>query len=67
MWEVNCTIARKILGQTVSSSSCEHNWSSYSFVHNKSRNRLQPKMVNDLVYVYTNSRLMTMEKEKDEK
>jgi hypothetical protein len=51
-------IARRILGQTMSSSSCERNWSSYSFVHNKSRNRLQLKKPEDLVYVYTNSRLM---------
>jgi hypothetical protein len=51
----------------VSSSSCERNWNSYSFVHNKSRNRLQPKRAEDLVYVYTNSRLMAEGKEKDEK
>jgi hypothetical protein len=36
-------IARRILGHAMPSSSCERNWSSYSFVHNKSRNRLQPK------------------------
>jgi hypothetical protein len=36
-------------------------------VHNKSRNRLQPKRVEDLVYVYTNSRLMAEGKDKDEK
>src|SRR5450759_3039566 len=60
-------IARRILGQTVSSSSYKQNWSSYSFVHNKSRNRLQPKRAEDLVYVYTNSRLMAKGKEKDEK
>jgi hypothetical protein len=61
------SIARRILRQTVSSSSYERNWNSYSFVHNKSRNRLQPKRVEDLVYVYTNSRLMAKGKEKDEK
>jgi hypothetical protein len=60
-------IARRILGQTMSSSSCEWNWSSYSFMHNKSRNRLQPKKAEDLVYVYTNSRLIAKGKEKDEK
>jgi hypothetical protein len=37
------------------------------FVYNKSWNRLQPKMAEDLVYVYTNSRLMAKEKEKDKK
>jgi hypothetical protein len=36
-------------------------------VHNKSRNRLQPKRAEDLVYVYTNSRLMAEGKDKDEK
>jgi hypothetical protein len=60
-------IARRILGQTVSLSSCERNWSSYSFMHKKSRNRLLPKRAENLVYVYTNSRLMTKGKEKDEK
>jgi hypothetical protein len=58
-------IARRILGQTVSSSSCEQNWNSYSFVHNKSRNRLQLKRAEDLVYVYTTSRLMAEDKDKD--
>jgi hypothetical protein len=36
-------------------------------VHNKSRNRLQPKRAEDLVYVYTISRLMAEGKDKDEK
>jgi hypothetical protein len=51
----------------MSSSSCKWNWSSYSFVHNKSRNRLQLKRIENLVYVYTNSRLMAEGKDKDEK
>ena len=58
-------IARQILEQTVSSSSYKRNWSSYSFVYNKSRNRLQPKRVEDFVYVYTNLRLMAKRKDKD--
>ena len=52
-------IARRILAQVMSSSSCERNWSSYSFVHNKARNRLHPSRAEDLVYVYTNSKLLT--------
>jgi hypothetical protein len=36
-------IARRLLRQMMSSSSCKRNWSSYSFVYNKSWNRLQPK------------------------
>jgi hypothetical protein len=51
-------IARRILIQVVSSSSCEWNWSSYSFVHSKARNRLLSSRAEDLVYVYTNSRVL---------
>ena len=51
-------IARKILAQVCSISSCERNWSIYSFVHNKVRNRLQPSHVEDLVYIYMNNRLL---------
>ena len=52
------TIARRILAQVCSISSCERNWSTYSFVHNKVRNRLHPSRAEDLVYIYTNSRLL---------
>jgi hypothetical protein len=51
-------IARRILAQVVSSSSCERNRSSYSFVHSKARNRLLPSRAEDLVYVYTTSRVL---------
>ena len=47
-----------MLAQVVSSSSCKRSWSSYSFVHNKSRNRLNAKRAEDLVYVYTNSKIL---------
>ena len=60
-------IAKQILGQTMSLSSCKRNWSSYLFVHTKSRNTLQPKKAEDLVYVYINSRLLAKGKEKDKK
>ena len=48
------TIARRILAQVCSISSCERNWSTYSFVHNKVRNHLHPSRAEDLVYIYTN-------------
>jgi hypothetical protein len=51
-------IARRILAQVVSSPSCERNWSSYYFVHRKARNRLLSSRAEDLVYVYTNSRIL---------
>ena len=34
------------------------NWSSYSFVHSKAQNRLLPSRAEDLVYVYTNLRVL---------
>ena len=52
------TIARRILAQVCSASACERNWSMYSFVHNKVRNRLKHSRAEDLVYIYTNSRLL---------
>jgi hypothetical protein len=51
-------IASRILSLTCSASSCERNWSMYSFVHNKSRNRLGTKKAEALVYIYANSRLL---------
>ena len=51
-------IAQRILAQVVSLSSYEQNWSNYSFVHNKAQNRLLPSCAEDLVYVYTNSRVL---------
>jgi hypothetical protein len=51
-------IAKKILAQVCSSSSCERNWSMYSFVHSKSRNRLATERAEELVYIYTNSRTL---------
>ena len=50
-------IARRILAQICFASSCERNWSMYSFVHSKVRNRLTPSRAEDLVYIYTNSKL----------
>ena len=60
-------IAKRILAQTVSTSSCERNWSTYFFVHDRKQNRLLPKRADDLVFVYTNSRLLATSKLTDEK
>ena len=48
------TIARQILAQVCSISSCERNWSIYLFI----RNRLQPSCAEDLVFIYMNNRLL---------
>lgn len=50
-------IAKRILALTCSASSCERNWSMYSFVHNKVRNRLSTSKAEDLVYIYANAKL----------
>ena len=50
-------IAKRVLGLTCSASSCERNWSMYSFVHNRVRNRLATSKAESLVYIYTNSKL----------
>ncbi|XP_028055925.1 uncharacterized protein LOC114260062 [Camellia sinensis] len=47
----------RVLSQTTSSSNCEHNWSTFSLIHTKTRNRLKYKKLNKLVYVYYNMRL----------
>ena len=51
-------IAKWVLALMSSASLCERNWSMYSFVHNKSRNRLGTKKAQDVVYIYTNTRLL---------
>lgn len=50
-------IAVRILSQTASASSCEHNWSHYSFVHSTSRNRLTQARASRLVWLFSNLRL----------
>ena len=51
-------IIKRIMLLIYSTPSCERNWSMYSFVHNKSRNRLGIDNVEALVYIYTNSKLL---------
>ena len=52
------TIAKRILTQICSILSYKRNWSIYLFVLNKVRNCLQPSRAGDLVYIYTNNRLL---------
>lgn len=52
-------IALKLLGQPCSSSCCERNWSTYSFIHSVKRNKILPSRAEDLVYVHTNLRLLS--------
>lgn len=56
-------IAIRILSQTVSSSSLESLWSSFSHIHSKKRNRLGQQKTNDLVFVASNLRLLARSSE----
>ena len=51
------TIAVRVLRQTTSSSNCERNWSMWSQVHTKARNRLQYKRLHMIVYLRYNMKL----------
>jgi hypothetical protein len=53
------SLATRILSQVASSSSAERNWSTYGFIHSVKRNRLGSKKAEDLVYVYSNLRLVS--------
>jgi hypothetical protein len=53
------SMAQKVLNQISCASMCEKNWSTYDFIHNKKRNRLQPDKANDLVEVFSNLRLIS--------
>ncbi|GAV84697.1 LOW QUALITY PROTEIN: Dimer_Tnp_hAT domain-containing protein, partial [Cephalotus follicularis] len=58
-------LALKLLGQPCSSSCCERNWSTYSFMHSMRsplsmrRNKISPKRAEDLVFVHINLRLLS--------
>ncbi|XP_028556642.1 uncharacterized protein LOC114581193 [Dendrobium catenatum] len=51
------SFAVRVLGLTCSSSGCERNWSTYSQVQTKRRNRLSTLRMNSLVYIMHNKRL----------
>lgn len=52
-------IAIRLLGQPSSSSCCERNWSTYSFVEAMTRNKIAPHFADDLMFVHTNLRLLS--------
>ena len=52
-------LALRVLSQPISSSSAERNWSTYSYIHNVKRNRLNSKTADKLVYVHSNIRLLS--------
>lgn len=52
-------LAVKILSQTVASSGCERNWSTFGMIHSARRNRLSREKLDRLVYCHYNLRLMS--------
>lgn len=55
------SLALKLLVHPSSSSCCERNWSTYSFVHEVRMNKLTPQIALDLVFVHNNLRLLSRE------
>ena len=47
-------LAKRIVSQCCSSSSCERNWSTFALIHSKLRNRLTHRQLHKLVYVKYN-------------
>ena len=52
-------VGKKILSQVVNTSSTERCWSTYNFIHNVRRNRLNGNRAEILVYVRYNLRLLS--------
>ena len=52
-----CKVAVRVLSIPSSSAASEHNWSAFSYIHEKKRNRLINKRVFKLVYIYSNYKL----------
>ena len=70
-WETfgTCTpnlrkLAIRVLSQGSCASSCERNWSTFSLIHTKKRNRLTHAHVEKLVYIHTNHCLLRRIKER---
>ncbi|CAI2163552.1 6977_t:CDS:2 [Funneliformis geosporum] len=60
------TIALKILSIPVTSTASERNWSTFSFINNKLRNRMLNQRVEKCVYLYWNMKILREIKEKIE-
>ena len=54
-----------IQSQVISASSCECNWSAHWHIHTKICNRLDPATTEKLVYIYSNSKLVTSTRDAD--
>jgi hypothetical protein len=50
-------LAMQLISQCASATICEQNWSTFTFIHTKIRNRLTYKKLHKLVYVNYNLRI----------
>ena len=57
------TLTLKLLGQPCSSSCAERKWSTYKFIHSLKRNKMALALVEDLVYMHSNLRLLSWRNE----
>ncbi|XP_074271006.1 uncharacterized protein LOC141594925 [Silene latifolia] len=57
------SLAFKLLSQPASSSCCERNWSIFSLVQRIKRSRLSPQMLDYLVFVHCNMRILDRKRE----
>ncbi|KAL7258060.1 hypothetical protein ACSBR1_004223 [Camellia fascicularis] len=57
------SLALKVLSQRVNTSCAERCWSTYSYIHNVKRNRLNVDRAEKLVFVHYNHRLLSRYKE----
>ena len=59
-------IAIRILSQTVTASNCERNWTTFSLIHTKTRNRLKIERLENLVFCHYNMRLRKRRLQREE-
>ena len=58
-------VAIKVLSQTTTPSNCERNWSTFSLIHTKVRNRLTMQKLNKLVYIHYNIKLRNRQRRRE--
>ena len=55
-------VAVRVLSIPTSSAAAERNWSTFSYIHDKKRNKLSNDRVFKLVYIYFNNKLKNQKK-----
>ncbi|XP_050895427.1 uncharacterized protein LOC127102053 [Lathyrus oleraceus] len=55
-------LAMKVVSQTTSATNCERNWSIFSYIYTKTRNKLKYKKLHKLVFTHYNMKLRMRDK-----